>query len=123
MLVVIDEPQTTIWGGTAAAPVFRSIALAAAERLGIELPGVATKEPNAPSREIVHAEEPSEDGNASTSFLGLSLREALDRARAAGIALEVRGSGYVVRQDPPPGKPATADRPVRLDLAAGGSLG
>jgi cell division protein FtsI (penicillin-binding protein 3) len=123
MLVVIDEPQTTIWGGTAAAPVFRSIALAAAERLGIDLPAVATKEPVAPSREIVRAEEPSEDGIASTSFLGLSLREALDRARTAGIELEVRGSGYVVRQDPPPGKPAPADRPVRLDLAAGGSLG
>jgi cell division protein FtsI (penicillin-binding protein 3) len=124
MLVVRDEPQTTIWGGTAAAPVFRSIALAAADRLGIELPAVATNEPVAPSRKIARTEEPSVDGgNASTSFLGLSLREAVDRARAAGIDLEVRGSGYVVRQDPPPGKPAPADRPVRLDLAAGGSLG
>src|ERR1043166_9857740 len=37
MLIVLDEPQTTKWGGTAAAPVFRAIAVAAAERLGIRI--------------------------------------------------------------------------------------
>ena len=36
MLVIIDEPQTTIWGGTAAAPAFRAIAVAAAERIGVQ---------------------------------------------------------------------------------------
>jgi cell division protein FtsI (penicillin-binding protein 3) len=124
MLVVIDEPQTTMWGGTAAAPVFRSIALAAAERLGIELPAIAAKEPVAPSRQTMRADDAGDSATASTSFVGLSLREALDRARAAGIAVEVRGSGYVLRQDPPPGKAVPTDRPVRLDLgSSGGPLG
>ena len=112
MLIVLDEPQTTKCGGTAAAPVFRAIAVAAAERLGIridspEADGKRTDGPTATGP----ATKPSPD--RPTSFVGLSLREALERARAEGITVEVVGSGYVVRQDPPAGKPVQQDRPIR----------
>jgi hypothetical protein len=50
------------------------------------------------------------------SYLGLSLREALARARALGTAVEVSGSGYVVRQEPPPGRASAQRDPLRLEL-------
>jgi len=123
MLVILDEPQTTKWGGTAAAPVFRTIAIAAAERLGIQVDNAPTgatvaDAATAPGRSA----KPTQD--APASFIGLSLRDALERARAAGVTVEVVGSGYVVRQDPPPGRALEAQRPIRLQLdPAGEPLG
>jgi len=55
------------------------------------------------------------------SFVGLSLREAIDRARALGVAVDVVGSGYVVRQDPPPDTPLGANQAIRLQLDAMGA--
>src|SRR5262249_53907121 len=114
MLVIIDEPQTTIWGGTAAAPVFREIAAASAERLGLQSKAPAADDSIA---------TPTSDGRTREaqsptpmSFVGLSLREALERASAEGLTVEVVGSGYVVRQDPAPGVLGTAGGPIRLDL-------
>jgi len=37
------------------------------------------------------------------AFVGLSMREALVRAHADGWEVRVDGTGYVIRQDPPPG--------------------
>jgi len=118
MLVIIDEPRSTIWGGTAAAPVFRSIAEAAAERLGIEVEHPAAAEPL--GAEVAVSAKTSPDGTAPSSFLGLSLREAVERARAEGLTLEIVGSGYVVKQDPPPGRPLGEGKAVRLELDATG---
>ncbi len=118
MLVIIDEPQTTIWGGTAAAPAFRAIAVAAAERIGVQPDtsagedAIAAQGPDGRSREA--------QPNAPTSFVGLSLREALERASAEGLTVDVVGSGYVVRQDPPPGRSLAAGRPIRLELEPSG---
>ncbi|MBI2962698.1 MAG: transpeptidase family protein [Deltaproteobacteria bacterium] len=116
MLVVIDDPRTTIWGGTAAAPLFRAVALAAAERVGVHREAAAAgPQPDPPPP----AAGPVATGGAAsrpTSFLGLSLREVLERARAEGLTVEVLGSGYVVRQDPPPGRSGDPDRTIRLQL-------
>jgi cell division protein FtsI (penicillin-binding protein 3) len=117
VLVIIDEPQTTIWGGTAAAPVFRSIALAAAERLSIPVEPPASEEPAAAAQQEAG---PATAASPPASFLGLSLREALERARSLGVTVDVAGSGYVIRQDPPPGAPIGADQPIRLQLDASG---
>jgi beta-lactam-binding protein with PASTA domain len=51
-------------------------------------------------------------------FHGLSLRDAVARARWFGLPLEVRGAGWVVNQDPGPGIVLTGVRRLRLDLAA-----
>jgi hypothetical protein len=40
---------------------------------------------------------------ALPNFKGLSMREVLNTARLLGIPVEVEGSGFVVRQSPPPG--------------------
>ncbi|MET0151091.1 MAG: penicillin-binding protein [Candidatus Binatia bacterium] len=119
MLVIIDEPQTTIWGGTAAAPVFRSIALAAAERLSIPVEPPVDDELAASVQQQGNS-APATATSPPASFLGLSLREALERARALGVTVDVVGSGYVVHQDPRSGAPMGADQPIRLQLDASG---
>jgi cell division protein FtsI (penicillin-binding protein 3) len=120
ILVIVDEPQTTIWGGTAAAPVFRTLASAAAERLGIEIRPPANDERVATEEERGESARRDDLARSPASFLGLSLREALERARSEGLTLEVVGSGYVVRQDPPAGESAPPDHPIRLQLAPTG---
>jgi cell division protein FtsI (penicillin-binding protein 3) len=121
MLVIIDEPKSTIWGGTAAAPVFRAIAEAATERLGIEVERPAAVDPA--GTEIAARAQASPEAALPSSFLGLSLREALERAHAEGLTVEVVGSGYVVKQDPPPGRPVPDGKAIRLQLATGDHLG
>lgn len=119
MLVILDEPQTTIWGGTAAAPVFRSIAVAAVERLGISHPGAEGPIEDARDPSMMEAAQ-RERAVQAGSFLGLSLREAVERARSEGLTVDIVGSGYVVGQDPPPGKNAAPGLPIRLQLAPSG---
>lgn len=119
VLVVLDDPTTTIWGGTAAAPVFRAVATASLERLGLHpdptaAAGGAAAEKNASVASMERGEAPRE------SFLGLSLREALDLARRRNLGVEVVGAGYVVRQDPPPGRMSPDTASVRLELAPTG---
>jgi len=51
------------------------------------------------------------------AFVGLSMREALVRGQAEGWNVRVEGSGYVLRQDPPPGA-VRADRTVTLHFGS-----
>lgn len=59
-----------------------------------------------------------EPADATPSFLGLSLREALTRAHAGGWAVEIEGQGWVAGQEPPPGAPPRPDRRLALQLTA-----
>src|SRR5205085_9035488 len=95
-----------------------AIAEAATERLGIEVERPAAVEPA--GTEIAVRAKTSPEAPASSSFLGLSLREALERAHAEGLTVEVVGSGYVVKQDPPPGRPVPDGKAIRLQLDATG---
>jgi cell division protein FtsI (penicillin-binding protein 3) len=51
-------------------------------------------------------------------LMGLSLRDAMVRARAQDLELDLRGSGWVIAQDPPAGSPLEGSRTVFLELAA-----
>jgi hypothetical protein len=50
-------------------------------------------------------------------LIGLSLRDAIVRARGQDLALDVRGSGWIVAQDPPAGSPLDGTRMLHIDLA------
>ncbi|HLY37054.1 MAG TPA: penicillin-binding protein 2, partial [Candidatus Binatia bacterium] len=111
ILVLIDEPGTSSYGGVVAAPVFRDIATAVLQRLGVEsrtpLLQMVSVPPPAPARKppaVVGVAKPAAapDAPATPSFLGLSRREALARARAAGWDVDVSGVGYVREQNPAP---------------------
>jgi cell division protein FtsI (penicillin-binding protein 3) len=127
ILVLIDEPGTSSYGGIVAAPVFRAIAGRVLKRLGVESPPMpvqmasaravpaATKK--ATRKPATTARTPSEPG--TPSFLGLSRREALVRARADGWDVQVSGVGYVSEQSPPPGAPLAPERHMALRLVPG----
>jgi beta-lactam-binding protein with PASTA domain len=53
---------------------------------------------------------------ALPDFVGLSLREAVEKARAIGIKVKMRGNGYVVQQSPAPGGRWDAENILLLNL-------
>src|SRR6185503_1241721 len=96
--VLIDEPRTSSYGGVVAAPVFRTIAAAVLQRLGV--PPAPTPPdvqmaaaPKAVPKKDVRAKkpapakpanaEPASDGG-TPNLIGLSRREAVTRAQAEG---------------------------------------
>ena len=111
VLVLVDEPEVNVYGGIVAAPAFRDIARGALRHLAVApqksdfipsgIAGLQTPLRRTPSKE----NEMVSDGNASAvpDFVGLSLREAVERARAMKVRVKMRGNGYVVKQSPAPG--------------------
>ena len=110
-LVLVDEPEVNVYGGVVAAPVFRNIAQGALRHLA-----VAPQKPDLLPTTVGQAELPFRrapkkeaeiptDGVAAPvpDFVGLSLREAVEKARAMRVKVKMRGNGYVVRQFPAPG--------------------
>jgi len=129
ILVLIDEPGTSSYGGVVAAPVFRAIATAVLERLGVAPPPSRVEmagappasgggKPDGPDPSTPMVDE-SPASPITPSFLGLSLREAFARAQATGWHLQVSGTGYVRDQRPPPGTPLASERRLALRLVPG----
>jgi cell division protein FtsI (penicillin-binding protein 3) len=142
ILVLIDEPTTSSYGGVVAAPVFRNIASGVMHALHVtpeRAPGPAPDETRAQQAKTkgkapaakeklaraelakpqVAAVPPADDAAAvpgTPSYLGLSLREALTRAHAAGWTVAVHGTGWVTEQYPTPGAPLGDDRGIALEL-------
>jgi cell division protein FtsI (penicillin-binding protein 3) len=128
ILVLIDEPHTSSYGGVVAAPVFRAIAGPVLKQLGVEPPLQMVSTPPTPptlARVLSEALTPAPAAaeavptTGTPSFLGLSLREALVRAQAGGWTVATEGTGYVARQEPAPGASPAADRRLVLRLQAG----
>ena len=109
-LVLVDEPEVNFYGGVVAAPVFRNIARGALRQLAVAPqepdlipPGVG--QAGLPVRQALRKETEVGDGSAAAvpDFVGLSLREAVEKARAMRVKVKMRGNGYVVKQSPAPG--------------------
>jgi len=124
LLVLVDEPEVNVYGGVVAAPAFRNIARGALRHLGV-LPDrpEALPIPEAPEGTWVRVERKGENGmqrkeSASEvpDFVGLSLREAIDKARTLKLRVEMRGNGYVVKQSPTPGAPWGRGETLVLNL-------
>jgi membrane peptidoglycan carboxypeptidase len=114
ILVVIDTPRKApAYGGTVAAPVFRRIAEAALQQLGVP-PSI---NPAAPIVATTHQVMPESPARVSTPTItqvggqpvmpdmrGLSLREALRVANSLGLTMTSDGDGVVTTQSPSPGE-------------------
>jgi cell division protein FtsI (penicillin-binding protein 3) len=122
ILVVVDNPRTATYGGVVAGPVFRSIAEFAADRSGLRAASVVppARPEMAPRAQLVQWPM-QETRRGMPSFLGMSMRAALNEAARAGWQVETRGSGFVVRQEPAPG--AAAVPGGRVLLAFGSASG
>jgi cell division protein FtsI (penicillin-binding protein 3) len=110
-LVLIDEPEVNVYGGVVAAPVFRNVArgalryFAVAPQKPTALPAAPLR-PEAPRRHVVkrpNLKQVEESAEAAPDFVGLSLREALEKAQALKVKVRLQGSGYVIKQSPAPG--------------------
>jgi cell division protein FtsI (penicillin-binding protein 3) len=113
VLVIIGEPQTSIYGGAVAAPVFRRIT----ERWVSSFPEVvdrivASREAatgQAP-RPVQPAEAPPlepktlpQESDVMPDLTGLSTRRAVFWLRSRGVDVELDGAGTVTGQAPDPG--------------------
>jgi cell division protein FtsI (penicillin-binding protein 3) len=109
LLVVVDEPQSNVYGGVVAAPVFQNIARGALRHFGVAartsepVPG-SLNEPEIPLRRPAKKNSQTVvDAGATPDFVGLSLREAVELARDLNLKVKIHGNGYVVKQSPGPG--------------------
>ncbi len=119
ILVVLDDVNHGHFGGLVAAPVFSAIASGALGRLNIvashssyetaslmAFGGEAEADEPPASALEARASADSAAGSGVPSFNGLSLRRAMALARQHHLNLEVKGSGYVVAQEPGPTRSA-----------------
>ena len=117
-LVMIDNPKGITYGGLVAAPVFREITSQALDHLGRRPRLEVSPPPVLPAAGVgtaaVHFE--GDAAEMVPSFLGLSLKRALARARRDGLEVEVRGHGFVRHQDPAPGTSRQSVSKLRLLL-------
>lgn len=137
VIVMIDEPQDTHYGGVVAAPAFKKIMTEALSVRGVmPLPEDERfhfdEEASAPKEPRAEVEVPEDivtlptvrvgsPGDATSpkegtmpDLRGLTLRQALASARRLGVLPEVDGWGTVVSQKPAPGEPI--DESTRLTL-------
>jgi cell division protein FtsI (penicillin-binding protein 3) len=133
IIVVVDSPRAgTYYGGTVAAPIFKRIAEASLQQLGIAptvdapppvlveryrpqpvIPTVAALGPSILSAEI------SADLQTLPDFRGLSAREVVQTLTRIGMTARLSGEGFVVEQNPAPGAPIERGAACEVRLARG----
>jgi cell division protein FtsI (penicillin-binding protein 3) len=145
ILVQIDEPKGSHYGGDVSAPFFQKIAQESLMQLhvphdpALPLPKLkpmiadASSEdymPDAVQPQILSAKEPKEEpketitiqvgkdtGILLPDFLGMGKRAVLDRCVALGIRVQVQGSGLAVFQSPLPGTKVSAGETCNVTFA------
>jgi len=95
VVVVVDEPKKSIYGGSVAAPIFKNIASTTLPYLGVS---PNTQASPYQRNSIIHVK--SATPISPQYFMGLSLRESYQLASLHNYALRTHGSGWVVRQSP-----------------------
>lgn len=115
ILVVIDEPKTSPYGGVVAAPAFRGIALNSLCYLKVPPQGEITKPakvieakvtPPAPQEDMSEgaALDTPAEGGVMPNFHGMSMRRVLQVMEKRNINIRLLGSGRAMEQNPPPGQ-------------------
>jgi len=118
ILVMLDEPKRGMWGGVAAAPVFKNIGeqilvsfrnplrenalplpKEELKQTGLQLVS-ARSEVLGPG--AIFAEEAE---SVMPNFRNMTIRDVLKTARGRGIAIKVTGTGWAVNQEPAAGTP------------------
>ncbi|NVN90889.1 MAG: transpeptidase family protein [Desulfuromonadales bacterium] len=115
ILVVIDEPKTSPYGGVVAAPAFHGIALNALAYLKIVPQNGTLKPPKAmeaKTNQTTPQEAMSEGdgmdvpagGEVMPDFRGMSMRRVMQVMEKRNINIRLMGSGRAMEQNPLPGQ-------------------
>jgi cell division protein FtsI (penicillin-binding protein 3) len=124
VLVMVDEPEASAYGGVVAAPAFGNIARGALRYLAVaphksDLMPAAPPQLGATVKRVSMKEASAESMRGllgAPDFLGLSLREAVEKARAAKINVKMHGHGHVITQQPAPGSAWEESQELVLNL-------
>ncbi|MDQ6970333.1 MAG: penicillin-binding transpeptidase domain-containing protein [Mariprofundus sp.] len=109
IVVLVDEPKKSIYGGQVAAPVFRHIAESVLPYLGIsaapqdQLQAAKQNDlnnANASQGWQTMAVKAAQHSFDNESLFGMSMREVRRFSAQRGLRLHVHGSGWVTRQKP-----------------------
>jgi cell division protein FtsI (penicillin-binding protein 3) len=136
IVVVVDDPKGKHYGGEVAAPAFKRIAEQALRAMDVvpDVPDYAPRYTVTPERK----EKPTppagtkkpesnvfdvasltsfEGGIIVPDYIGQSSRKAVDESGKLGLEPFTSGSGRVIGQDPPPGKPVRPGTRIRFTLS------
>jgi cell division protein FtsI (penicillin-binding protein 3) len=107
ILVILDEPQRDKWGGVAAAPVFKNIGEQILNCFKTNIRETPVFEKDTNKVQLVSAQQmlipqnaTGDDESTVPDFSGLTIREAMKKAKAESIELKISGNGWAVRQNP-----------------------
>lgn len=136
IVVVVTLNRTTKKAGGVAGPVFRKVAQDALRILGVarDLPDTAPAAAPATGTPATEEEEEEEEtaerqinlaegqphlvaGPTAPNFKGKTLRAVLRESAAAGLQVDVVGSGIAKRQQPPPGALLGESRRIRVEFS------
>ena len=116
--VAVDEPETKFYGSTVAAPIFSQVGSYVVRRSGLS-PSIV-KEPNVITQpkliDSKSVEKKDTVKERTPNFVGLSLRQSLQKAKSGDLSLRIQGSGLVLRSIPFSGSSLPKDRTVTLIL-------
>ena len=113
--VVLENPKgQSYYGSTVAAPIFHDVALAAIDILGI--PRAGTRTVKVPSEVAVTLPRPVEISSVMPDLRGIPKRLLIPLLLRKDISVSIRGSGFVVQQDPKPGVTIQAGMKITLEL-------
>ncbi len=122
LLVVVDEPSRSPYGGEAATPIFKGIAEELMQYMGIPPKGEGAKEglglvkaPRVREDKGMHARQVSR--HQMPDLRGLSMRRALTHLDGEKVRVRLTGSGIVVDQRPQPGTALQEGGEVLLKFA------
>jgi cell division protein FtsI (penicillin-binding protein 3) len=115
ILVVIDEPKTSPYGGVVAAPAFHGIALKTLAYLKVVPKGSTPKNPEVmetraqegQSRDAISEGEGGdmpESGEVMPDLRGMSMRRVMQVMEKRNLNIRLLGSGRATEQNPSPGQ-------------------
>lgn len=133
ILVTLDEPQRDKWGGLAAAPVFKNIGEQILTRFKTDIKESPFIVPNEEKKENVKLKlvsapqiistqadaEKDTDEPYMPDFKGMTIKDALKKAREKGIDVKITGSGWAVRQEPKAGVSLLTHRSCIVTFSTG----
>jgi cell division protein FtsI (penicillin-binding protein 3) len=134
ILVVVDEPKTSQYGGVVAAPAFRAIAQNSLAYMKVASSAASSKQPklaDAKAGQPIDSQKPQQDSMSEgdplevptagavvmPDFRGMSIRRVLQVMEKRNINIRLLGSGRAAEQMPPPGHPIRAVDEVWIKFA------